>query len=334
MKFKKIGILNRLVNAEENNFSIKSNFGRTNFIGVGETPKSVLSEVDDLLQQFIPGNRWGQPPHIIRVEVKMCLEGTQLIEVEQQPAGIGIFIEAGNKVFAKVDFRIAMEEITVLYSEGRTTRSGTIHSDDHLFTDRIHPWKMPRDITGSFIVRSRSDETNPDWLKVLLEKPPENRKMLLPTGGIDKAATYKNLGLPHCVFSKYTDGSTLSPKKIKQILFRTLRDFKVRRVVLKPRTGTRAWQVVTLGHQEIAGIHKRSQIVSNLKRNPDEYVLQPYYRGAFEKVTGICHLYRLFYVQNIAGWQYVGGILALDDTRKSKMVVHGGEEVKHILLLT
>ena len=336
MKFKKLGTLSQLVNnAEEHPFSIKSNFGTTQFIGVGQTPKNVLSKVDDLLQGFLPDNKWGQQLHIIRVEVKLCPEGVQLIEIEQQPTGVGIFLKASEKGFSKQAFGVVMKEVTVLYSEGRT-KNGAIHSDDHLFTDKLFRWEEYRDTVGPIIVRSRDNEKLPDWLRESLEKT-KGVNLLMPIGGIDKAATYKKIGLPHLVFPDKPNESQPFPKFIKQTLFNAMRVFKVRRVILKPRMeprmGIRGHQV-SFGHNEIMGIKARSKTTKNLKKNPNRYVLRPYHKGVYEKEVSVSHLYQLFYVQEVSNRRYLGGTLALDDLMpSSKMVVHNRERVRHILLV-
>jgi len=111
-----------------------------------------------------------------------------------------------------------------------------------------------------------------------------------------------------------------------------LQVLKTLRCVVKPRRGSRAREVATLNLIEIFKLSGRSQIVKNIRKNPREYVIQPYYRGV-EEGEGVCHLYRLFYVKTENGWQYLGGFLALDDLQVAKMIVHGSERVKNILIV-
>ena len=309
---------------------VESNFGKTHFLGIGKAPKKVLSHTDDLLQKFSPEKWRRQSTQLIRVEVKMCPESIHLIEIEQRPCGLGIFIEACKRFSVPVDIGSALHEVTVLHSAGRM-KGEVFTSDEHLFTDNIFQWDKPRDVS-QIIIRSREDEKIPHWLNSVFygdTKP----KMFLLRRNADKIATYKNLDVPHRIFPTQLEDSRIAfPAYVKQTLIRTLQDFRCRRCVLKPRRGSRAREVAVLSPTSIYNLNEKSGIVKSVQESPESYVLQPYYRGVHE-TKNVCHLYRLFYRKTKHGWQHVGGFLTLDNIRESKMIVHRHERARNILIV-
>lgn len=310
--------------------SVDSNFGKTNFLGVGKVPKEVLTHMDALLYKFVPEKWRGQSSQLIRIEAKMCSEGVHIIEIEQRPCGLGVFMEACKRFSVSADTGVRLNEITVLHSAGRI-KEGVFFSDEHLFTDNIFQWDNPREVSN-LIIRSREDERIPHWLNARFcsETPP---RMFLLRRNADKATTYRSLSVPYRIFPFYRGDARVSfTAHVKKSLSQVLHDFKCRRCVVKPRRGSRAREVTTLNIADIYGLNKRSGIVRSLRKVPKDYVIQPYYRGIHEQ-TGVCHLYRLFYRKTEQGWQHVGGFLTLDSLKTAKMIVHGHERTKNILIV-
>lgn len=311
-------------------FVIESNFGFTHFLGVGKAPKEVLSYTSGLLKQFSAEKWRKQSTQIIRVETKMCSNGVHLIEIEQRPCGLGVFMEACRRFSMSVNIKIALQEITVLHSPGRV-KEGVFFSDEHLFTDNIFPWEMPRDV-HHLVIRSREDEKVPHWLNSIFygATPP---KMFLLRRNADKVAVYRNLNIPHRVLPGYPeDENIVFTEHVKQTLLNTLQDFGCQRCVIKPRRGSRAREVATFSPTEIQSLTKRSRVVKNLRRYRDNYIIQPYHRGIHEE-KNVCHLYRIFYRKTERGWHPIGGFAALDNLKESGMIVHGHERVKNILIV-
>ena len=310
---------------------IKSNFGETHFLGAGKAPKEVLSYTDGLLEKFTP-ERWrGQATQLIRVEVKACPKGVRLIEIEQRPCGLGVFLEACKRYTIEPPFDIAerLNEVTVLHSVGRT-RGGVFFSDEHLFTESIFRREVPRHV-HHLIIRSREDEKVPHWLNSRFhsEAPP---RMFLLRRNADKVATYKNLDVPHKVFPTYSEGARVPfLMYVKKTMLQTLQDFQCKRCVIKPRRGSRAREVITMNGIEMFNLNKHSEVVRGVQKSAEEYVLQPYYKGMHEE-EGVGHLYRLFYIKGGHSWLYIGGFLTLDDLEASKMIVRRNERARSILV--
>ena len=312
-------------------FFIQSNFGSTNFLGTGQAPKRVLTDIEFLLEQFNPERWCGQATKIIRVEAKVCPHMTALIEIEQRPAGLGVFLEAGKRMNIVPRMDVNLEKTTVLYSVGRT-KNGVFLSDEHLFTQHIFPWDESRDIETDFLViRAREDEVMPHWLLLEFTSPvSKSPTMLLLRRNADKAKVYADLDLPHKIFPEKLDDTISHASYVKEVFMNAAGLFGTNRIVLKPRRGSRAREVsiIDISGEHMRGINGKSQIVKNIRKHQQEYVLQPYYKGICEDDQGMCHLYRMFFIAEKSRWRYIGGFLALDHQN----IVHGANHVQNILL--
>lgn len=337
MNIKRTGLLQVLTEEPYNEVDLKvsSNFGETKIIGVAECGSDVLHATKNYLHNFKPEEWHGQTTQIVRVEMKMCDRGPRLIEVEQRPAGIGIFLAAFEdlSLSPRPFFGTNLARCAIFYSPGRTKR-GRPFSDEHLFSKRLFMWnRREQEIRGaikrseSIIVRSREDEEMPDsLLRTFLQEEAIEKFLLLRRNG-DKRKVAEDLDLPHQTLSPLDKTSLLVKHRLSEITAMWPEG-----VVVKPRRGSRSREVRKVPRK----IKGSSRVVRALRKNPEAYIFEPYHQGVGEIEHRIVHLFRLFFIRtrNGSGWQYVGGFLMLGDmaSGRSGQLITGSDQMSHILL--